>query len=268
MAFIDGRPAIVKSWPAGGLVTFTRAEDSEGAVWPATPASCTIFAGNSQTSLAMLGGLPTLCRGKFFVQALDLDGTAWNEPVVFPSGSLDQDDANPLLCDVEDRPAISYYGNGRLLYVRADDAEGQSWGVSIAVDDQDSAKGASRLLVVNGRPAIAYHDATVGALKYVRALDELGSSWEAGRVLAPRGVPYGLILLDDRPAILYRDTADKTLHCLIANDPAGASWSFPQLVTAIETRDTSPSFAQVDGGPAASFLEDGDIHWLHYAAYY
>ena len=269
MVIAGGRPAIAGNRSNESDVTYVRAEDSEGVSWP-EPVSCALF-GGGDARLALVGDLPALCQGTWFVRALDLAGEAWGSRETYATGSFSAANASPALCVVGDRPAISYYANGRLVYVRADDAEGQGWGISVVVDDQDSAVGGSRLLVVDGHPAIVYYYPTLGSLKYVRALDAEGSAWGGAHVLAlAQGAPLGLILADNRPAILYQAQSGVfRLRCLIANDPAGASWSFPTQVANLGGREYVTSFALVDGGPAVSTFEGGgEDRELHYAAYY
>ena len=65
-------------------------------------------------------------------------------------------------------------------------APGYSWTVVTVDAAGDVGEGAS-LLVVNGRPAIAYYDRTNGDLKYVRAADADGSVWGVPLVVASTG---------------------------------------------------------------------------------
>lgn len=266
LAVVDGRPAIA-GFNNTNDVAYIRADDSDGTSWPEADYVTVDSFGDG--SFALIGGAPALCRGIFYIRAIDPAGAAWGDRVRYASGTTVPTSAYPSMCVVDDRPAISYYVNGHLAYARADDAEGQAWGLSTVIDDQESATGGSQLLVVNGNPAVAYYYPTLGTLKYVRALDAEGSSWGEPQVLAlAPEAPYGLILVDNRPAILYKDLSGLfSLHCLIANDPDGASWSFPMLVAG--GYGVGISFALVDGGPAVSTTQGGgEDAELHYAAYY
>ena len=66
-----------------------------------------------------------------------------------------------------------------LKYVRANDANGTSWGTPVTVASIGDVGQYTSLAVVNGNPAISYYDATNDHLKYVRAnnADGTSSSW-------------------------------------------------------------------------------------------
>lgn len=77
---------------------------------------------------------------------------------------------------ISGHPAISYYDNTdrNLLYVRAKDATGTSWGTPVEVDaggnnGSDNVGWYTSLAVVDGHPAIGYYDVTNLDLRYALA---------------------------------------------------------------------------------------------------
>ena len=115
---------------------------------------------------------------------------------------------------VNGNPAISFYDstNGKPTYVRALDAQGNTWGTPVAVDISGSNGWFTSLLVVDGNPAISYYDAN--HLKYVRATDRSGVAWGT-----PVGVDISgnvgyytfLAIVDGNPAISYSDSTNRDL---------------------------------------------------------
>jgi hypothetical protein len=78
---------------------------------------------------------------------------------------------------VAGRPVISHYVSllapdakeADLVYVRANDSAGASWGKPIAVDSNGWVGQDSSIAEVAGRPAIAYYDLTNNDLRYAFA---------------------------------------------------------------------------------------------------
>jgi hypothetical protein len=65
----------------------------------------------------------------------------------------------PSLISYDNRPVMSYYGNGDLYYARAltdNPLEATDWQI-LPVDDSGAAGNYSSLVFVNDRPAIAYY---------------------------------------------------------------------------------------------------------------
>jgi len=87
------------------------------------------------------------------------------------------------------------------------------------------------LAVVNGNPAISYHDLPRNRLYYSRALDTEGSLWDS-----PVAVDYGggshtsLTTVWNRPAIAYCDNAGWGAKYARALDADGTEWGPPREV--------------------------------------
>ena len=62
-------------------------------------------------------------------------------------------------------------------YVRANDANGTSWGTPVAVYTTNNVGAYTSMAVVNGNPAISFYDFTNTDLYYVRATDADGTTW-------------------------------------------------------------------------------------------
>ena len=114
---------------------------------------------------------------------------------------------------VNGNPAMSYQHLAKdvLMYVRATDVSGSSWGTPILLDDTGWY---SSLVVVDGNPAICYF-ATNSDLKYIQAEDTDGVSWSvpitvesAGNV----GTHSSMTIVNGGPAISYYDTSAFTAH--------------------------------------------------------
>ena len=73
------------------------------------------------------------------------------------------------LAVVKGNPAISYYANTDLNYVRASNASGSRWGTPVTVDSAGDVGACTSLAIVNGKPAISYYDSTHADLKFAIA---------------------------------------------------------------------------------------------------
>ncbi|NKB25005.1 MAG: hypothetical protein GKR87_11645 [Kiritimatiellae bacterium] len=81
------------------------------------------------------------------------------------------------LAVVSGNPAISFQAGNGLWYVRANDADGTTWSSAQLIESVGSGTGGNcSLAVVDGRPAISYHDQYEG-LKFVQANDGNGALW-------------------------------------------------------------------------------------------
>ena len=170
---------------------------------------------------------------------------------------------------VNGNPAIGYYDvtNGDLKYVRANDANGTSWGTPVNLDSTGNVGQFISLAVVNGNPAISYYDFTNSDLKYVRALDANGTSWGTPVTLDSAGsVGYftSLLVVNGNPAISYFDNTNGDLKYMRANDASGTSWGTPVSPDSTGIVGIYTSLAVVNGNPAISYLDasGGDLKYV------
>ncbi|MCD6282137.1 PQQ-binding-like beta-propeller repeat protein [bacterium] len=171
---------------------------------------------------------------------------------------------------VNGSPAISYYGNGDLKYVRASDASGGSWDDPVTVDGAGASVGYySSLAVVNGHPAVSYLDITNDKLKYVRANDANGTSWDAPVTVDSVGdvswfAGNSLACVDGKPAIAYYEYDNDDLKYIRADDANGSCWGTAITVDNEGGVGLDASLAVVNGYPAVSYY-DGTNRDLKYA---
>jgi PKD repeat protein len=167
---------------------------------------------------------------------------------------------------VNGNPAIAYqdYGQGELLYVRALDEYGTAWDAPVTVDDGgvNSVGAGASLLVVDGRPAIAYGDSTAGHLLYVRAQDATGAAWATPVTVDSGGDVAGfksLVLVHGWPAISYHNAgAAEDLIFVRATDVTGSGWGTPVTVDDGGGNDVGAynSMAVVNGVPAIAYRDE------------
>jgi hypothetical protein len=267
LAVVDGYPAIAYYDPPNGDLKYVRASDARGFSWgtPVTVDSTDDV--GRYVSLAVVDGNPAIAyhhvtnRDLKYVRASDATGSSWPTPLTVDSaGDVGR---YASLAVVENRPAIAYRAASPdydLKYVRASDATGSSWPTPLAADSTGDVGHYPSLAVVDGRPAIAYFDATNSELKYVRASDATGSSWgmpvaadSAGDV----GRYASLAVVDGYPAIAYYDAGPNyDLKYVRASDAAGSSWGTGSIVDSAGIVGEYASLAVVDGRPGIAYYDD------------
>jgi len=128
--------------------------------------------------------------------------------------------------------------------------------VVITVDSAGDVGEYTSLEVVNGRPAISYYDRANRDLKYVRATDASGASWDSPVTVdsvKDAGSCTSLAIVNGNPAISYNSHSD--LKYVRADDSDGTTWGAP-VVAAEWPRPTDTSLAVVDGFPAISYIHN------------
>ena len=189
-----------------------------------------------------------------YVLANDPAGSDWSDPViVHSSGDVG---SHVSLALIDGLPAIAYHDAGAgLRYVRATSPGGMTsnlrdingniitravtaltylgnWGAPVLVDGSAGVGTYASLEVITdgtsaqGRPAIAYYDATGQDLKYARALNVTGTSWGTPRTVVSTGDVgrnAGLVLTDGVPGIAYRDVTAGDLKFVHLADATGYS---------------------------------------------
>ena len=137
----------------------------------------------------------------------------------------------------------------------------------VAVDTAGDVGWYTSLAVVDGNPAISYCDWTNGDLKYVRAGDASGSTWDtpvavdtAGQV----GLYTSLAVVDGNPAISYFDYSNDDLKYVRATDSSGSAWDTPVKIDTGGWVGQCTSLAVVDGNPAISYYDfaGGDLRYV------
>jgi len=279
LAIVNGNPAI-SYYDTNGDLKYVQASDTSGSSWesPITVDSGLGFYGG-HTSLCVVDESPAISyfdytnRDLKYVRANDASGGSWDTPLTVDSAPMVG--WYTSLAVVNGNPAISYYENcvkWDLKYVRASDVSGGSWGTPLAVDSagyEDVGRYTS-LAVVNGNPAISYFDANNEDLKYVRASDASGGSWDtplAVDSVGHVGQYTSLAIVNGNPAISYYDNANRDLKYVRASDASGGSWGTPLTVDSAGDVGRRSSLAVINGNPAISYFDasNGD---LKFAIYY
>jgi len=165
-------------------------------------------------------------------------------------------------CMVNGRPAVAYYDGiaGDLLYCRAGDEWGNTWGTPVQVDTSSDVGRDASLAVIDGNPAVSYLDAVVGNLKYARASDADGGSWETPVTPDSTGGVAGyttLLEVAGRPAVSYYGGIGD-LKYVRANDSTGATWGTPGIVYGTDDVGKYASMAIVNGFPGIAFYDATD----------
>ena len=228
------------------------------------------------TSLAVVDGCPAIsyCDWSNFdlkyARATTSTGDSaadWSQIVTVDSpGSLVREYGTSLAV-VDGCPAISYYdhSNHDLKYARATTSAGSSasdWTQIVTVDSAGTVGLYTSLAVVDGCPAISYHDATNQDLKYARATTSTGgnaSDWTQVITVdsdGSMGHYTSLAVVDGCPAISYRDATNKDLkYARATTSTGGDALEWTQIVTVDSTGDVGryTSLAVVDGCPAISY---------------
>jgi hypothetical protein len=171
----------------------------------------------------------------------------------------------PSLAVIAGRPAIAYYDaeDSQLLYVRANDPQGKSWGSPLSLDaiSHSSVTGARiNLLEVAGRPAVGYYDETTARLWFVRALDAEGASW-GDPVAADNGGQAGeycsLAIVEGNPAFSYYSAGSDSLRYIRSDNSEGTVWGFAREVDDPPAANTGlfTSMQVVNGRPAIVYQD-------------
>jgi len=101
------------------------------------------------------------------------------------------------------------------------DVQHEQW-ERLVVDDLEYPCGYASLAIIDGKPAVSYCDFGTSRLKYVRALDALGSSWGDPEVvdsIGNTGYYSSLAEIDGKPAISYQESASGSLKFAILLEP-------------------------------------------------
>jgi hypothetical protein len=291
LEMVNRAPGIAFFDRTSGTLNYVRASDAEGRTWggpKVLDGPAVGYAAGHYASLGMVNGYPAVAYfrwrqtdGAFwslrYVRAADAVGRGWGQPVevAVTEGLMHEAAGYCSLAIVNGRPAIAFHfsrhGPGvpskqRLYYVRANDANGTSWGNLVTLDTEEPGWESCQtglyasLAVVNGRPAIAYRDELANDLLYVRANNADGTSWGAP-VTASWG-PGGyagqwasLAIVNGRPAIAYCAGSYGQLAYVCAKDPDGVSWG--NYIVADKSGDVGwhASLVAVGGRPAIAYYD-------------
>jgi len=186
-AIVGGRPAIAYWDVATDSIWYVRSLDADGNAW-AAPVS--VGAGNVGVSLLSMNSGPAISYGwdngqpvnsasytnqLRFIRATDINGTAWSAPATIRTyGPLQQVFQTKVLM-VSNNPAIffvldlgSVSSSPQPMFIRATNATATGWGLPTFVTGGGVRHlvGSYTAAIVNGQPAIGWHDSSSGAIVY------------------------------------------------------------------------------------------------------
>jgi len=155
-------------------------------------------------------------------------------------------------------PAMAYFDDtlNQLMFVRATNNDGTSWGTPVVVDTAGTVGHHASLAVVNGAPAIAYYDVTNANLNYVQATINTGTTWGAPVVVDSAGDVgqyASLVVVNGYPAIAYYDATNGNLKFARATDANGAAWGAPLTIDSTGNVGYGVSMAIVSSNPAIAY---------------
>lgn len=214
-----GRPLIGYYSNTDEAPKIVQAADPRGDAWNAPSAVAPLGEGYDYSdtfSFAVVDGRPAIALrtsgtelaypALMYAQALDATGQTWDAPVIIDIG---QSGGELSLREIAGRPAVAYYKDRALKFMRAEDAAGHQWGEPATVAgglDTFWSLHTIRLLEVDGKPAIIYRD---GGFIYVEATDETGASWGAAESSGALTGSYNFAaVVGGCPALSYYDRPD------------------------------------------------------------
>jgi PKD repeat protein len=167
----DGNPSVVATHSSSfGQMYFSRASNSNGSVWPASPVELdpSVYSDSFRhIGLLGVGGNPAVAYfdyDLYFKRSTDADGAAWDAPELVMETNLRTSDIT--LLDNGGKPAIvccSAFSD--LLFIPALDAAATQWGPPQLVDSAGSVGPGASALRVGNTVVIAYQDTGLKRVK-------------------------------------------------------------------------------------------------------
>lgn len=256
LANISGNPAVCFKNNNLGSLEFLRSDDINGDSWTGNVINVDIDTDsfyfnylsevNGNVAITFIDRNTNQLK---FVRSTDSLGTTWLSPVIITTGILytSQPHQKLTIKIVDGFPAISYTdfsGSAALKFVRALDANGDTWDSPITVVSGNNGIMAS-MDIVNGNPAIAYLSSNLVRTYYVRANDSVGSTW---------GLPYTLAswfstswdycdpslkVICGVPMVVYswiRTTSTRVTYLSVGNNADGTSFSRTEIFNGFRSK--------------------------------
>jgi len=274
LAVVAGKPAIAYYDNTNGSLKYVRAENADGTSWgtPITLDDNGNFYAGHWASLAVINGNPAVAyeedlgSGNYdltFIRASDSTGTNWNTPVVADANYPAQGGHMSLKL-INENPAIaySYWSNETkdLMYVRATNADGSSWGTPLVLDSEGDVGQYCSLKELYQGPGISYRDATNHVLKFIRSLDSNGSSWETPIGVDSTGNPgyyTSLAYIGGSPTISYYGATTGQVRYIRAANWEGDDWSEPYIeLDELGIAGGATSLAMISNKPAVAYYDE------------
>lgn len=227
---VNGKPAIAYYDSDDGDLYYVQATDANGDFWGTPVLVASTGDVGQYLSLAIINGQPAISyydatnQDLMYVRATNADGSSWGTPMTVLSNN--NVGLHTSLKDVNGNPAIIFgdFTNKRLIYIRATDTDGTTWGSPVLAASHYGE--GTKMLVVDGKPAIAYYAGFGGQdLRYLRSQDANGTSWGTHEVLddgsAAMGNLLSMAIIDGNPAISYQDYTNADLKYIRSGNVTG-----------------------------------------------
>lgn len=268
MRIVNGRPAVAFLDASNGDLKFIRANDANGTAW-GTPITVD-SAGNVGAAISMeiIDGQPAITYHDYtngdlrYIRATDADGTTWGSSQTLDSTGIVGRFTSMAV--VNGYPAISYHdaSNGDLRYIRAQDATGSTWGTPATVDSSGTNVTGlhTSLAVVDGMPAIAYYDSSVQDLRFVRAADADGSTWNSPVTLVSAGnsgVYASMAVIGGIPVVAFQETGAFDSKIIVASNASATAWEPVRNLMTLSSVGYGQVVREVAGRAAVAYGSSG-----------
>ena len=217
-----------------------------------------------QLSLAMVNSNPAFAANignlglQYSRSGNTVGGGSWNGTI--STLLIGSSYTYPELLEAGGAPMIFYIEGSVLKCIRANDANGTSWGTPQTIASGAYIGFTRSLAVANilGNPAVAFASTT--GLRFVRASNSTGTIWPASTLADSQagscsGVSMSVI--STIPSISYLAASGTTLKYSKSNDFVGTSWTSSTLDSAADNRATS--VFDLGGAPAISYGKSGKV---------
>lgn len=272
---VNGNPAIAYYDVSNGDLKYVRATDANGTAW-GTPQVLDATGNTGQyTSMEIVGGNPAISyydvsNGDLrYIRATNATGATWGTAVTVTGTGTNTGQYTSLKM-VNGNPAISFFNatNQDLVYVRATNATGGTWGAIQNLATGGNVGAYSSMAIINGNPAISFQDVTNADLEYIRATDADGTAWAPVKVpeaTGTKGAYSNLIVADGNPAIAYYDGSNTAARFIRSYDVIGDHWFINTGVYDMElqqvdfsTNTLGPS-RKINFGSRYIYRQSGDV---------
>ncbi len=170
---------------------------------------------------------------------------------------------------VNGNPAIGFGRNGNTRYIRASDADGNTWNSGTTIVTGLSNGTFTSLAVVAGSPCMAYYKFEDERVAFRRATDANGENWGAeitvhfvsGQVI---GAYARVLEVDGFPAVAYQQVTSADVYYVRSANATGTSWLNPVVVDASDNVGRDITVHLVDGRPAIAYydLTNDDLRFV------
>lgn len=284
LIFANGMPCIALE-SSGSYAAFVRATSATGAAWQTQIQADSTFGSGRYLSLDFAyttDFFPAIASSSwfdsnlYFAYAQDVSGDAWNPAVTVDEG-VGQGYPSLHRVNVEGvaYPAIAYFDvpNESLLFIRANDSAGSTWGTPAVVDSATGDYFSNiRLLFHAGKPVIMYWDMDPMGLKLAVADDEGGTAWSEFHTINAIDYPTArgqdMAIINGNLCVAYTVSGPLVGEDLVYRrntGPGYGDWS------AAETVNTgyfeSVTLVDASGIPGVSYIDTNEMPFQLYYSY-